>query len=169
MSTLAGHSVLHALQLKQRDRACSRSSDPKRFAPVPLNSWRNRFARPRVESRSSRVAIYDGHITPPDAANFRHTPAPLHRPSAAPKPPSARHRKPVGTGAREGTENIGAVLKSDKKGAGCTIRPGFSRFCGSQRRLTSSRTGMISVPIARSMNGALTRPSPCSPESDPRY
>src|SRR5690606_30597902 len=97
ISTLAGHSLLHALQLRHSERASFRSSLEKASAPTPAKSCLNIFALPRVTSRSSRVARYDGHMVPPLAMSLRHTPAPLQASKAISKPPSLRHLKTVST------------------------------------------------------------------------
>ena len=67
MSMPVGQSRAQPLQDRQRSSACSTagSSQPSTTSPSTI-SWSTR-ARPRVESFSSRVATYDGHITPPDA------------------------------------------------------------------------------------------------------
>ena len=65
ISTEAGHSLLHALHDRHNMSDSYSASSANPFGSrSPLNaSWSSR-ARPRVECISSRVAMYDGHITP---------------------------------------------------------------------------------------------------------
>src|SRR5262245_47025307 len=86
MSTLAGHSALHALHSRQR----SMTSYSRRLVKSEVGTWpestdRRALARPRVECSSSFVAMYEGHIVP--SIVLRQTPAPLHIPTDAAKPP----------------------------------------------------------------------------------
>ena len=64
MSTPAGQSTAQPLQDRHRSSDSSTSADdqPPVTSP-PLAISCNTLARPRVESFSSRVATYDGHIT----------------------------------------------------------------------------------------------------------
>src|SRR5262250_2460107 len=78
MLTLDGHSVVHALQLKQLLSAVSNSSDRKAspFASLRNSSTaRMALARPRVDMISSPVATKVGHIV---GAALRQPPQPLH-------------------------------------------------------------------------------------------
>src|SRR5258708_10313980 len=85
MSTPSGHSLLQALHSRQRSRiSWSRSSPSAARGSAAESAFTRAFARPRVESSSSRVAMYDGHMTP--VADFRHRPMFMHR-SAAPRIP----------------------------------------------------------------------------------
>src|ERR1700722_5044495 len=81
MSTDTGHSLLHALQLKQRS---SDSFTCSFFHPSgstsPCISSHSRWALPRVECNSSPVAMKLGHIVP--ASCFRHAPTPTQRSAA---------------------------------------------------------------------------------------
>ena len=91
MSTLLGHSFLHALQPRHRSRVFSVSGSSHAAEPSPpffiaaSTAVLMAFARPRGLCRSSSVARYEGHIVP--AAVLRQKPAPLHVSSAPPKPP----------------------------------------------------------------------------------
>src|SRR5260370_4710958 len=101
MSTLLGHSALHALHMRQRSstsytqrsrrpeggvlvrwRSAVSLSPPRHLTTSPPGSGapdrasRSAFARPRVLSFSSSVARKDGHMAPP--WSLRHTPEPLH-------------------------------------------------------------------------------------------
>src|SRR5260370_30817439 len=85
MSTPSGHSLLQALHSRQRSRiSWSRSSPSAARGSAAGSASTGGFARPGVESSSSRVAMYDGHMTP--VADFRHRPMFMHR-SAAPRIP----------------------------------------------------------------------------------
>src|SRR5260221_3906682 len=85
MSTPSGHSLLQALHSRQRSRiSWSRSSPSAARGSAAERAFTRAFARPRVEPSSSRVAMYDGHMTP--VADFRHRPMFMHR-SAAPRIP----------------------------------------------------------------------------------
>ena len=64
MSMPVGQSRAQPLQDRHRSSASSTAGSSKSRTPV-ATSWSTR-ARPRVESFSSRVATYDGHITPPE-------------------------------------------------------------------------------------------------------
>src|SRR5512145_3536637 len=89
MSTPEGHSALQPLQARQRSSAAAVASTlslskedrpwtmegPLSAVHGPRINARNKFALPRVECISSRVAWYEGHITP---VSFLHTPCPLH-------------------------------------------------------------------------------------------
>ncbi len=72
MSTPAGQSLEHALQLRHRS-STSRTSGARQpcvtSAPLAI-SWSTR-ARPLVESFSSRVARYDGHMKPSSGRGVR--------------------------------------------------------------------------------------------------
>src|SRR6478736_4585259 len=78
MLTLEGHSVVHALQLKQLLKAASNSLDCN---GSPASMFRNSraarmaLARPRVDIISSPVATKVGHIV---GASLRQPPQPLH-------------------------------------------------------------------------------------------
>ncbi len=89
MSTPAGQSVEHPLQDRQRSSASATSGDcHPDDTSEPFASSCSTRARPLVESFSSRVARYDGHITPPDAVlSARHFPTPTQRWTAVEKSP----------------------------------------------------------------------------------
>src|SRR6266571_2453275 len=85
-STPTGHSALHARHSRQRSSVSSTPSSPSpASASRPVIARRSVFARPRVTSFSSRVAMYDGHIVP--SSFLRQAPTPLHISTARPKPP----------------------------------------------------------------------------------
>ena len=164
ISTLAGHSLLHALQLRQSSNASFKSSEANPSGSFPSKTCRNTFARPRVESFSSFVAMYEGHIVPPDWAIFRQTPAPLQLSITPVIPPSLRQANTVsGSGSTYSGEN----LRSLSIGSGSTILPGLNTLNLSQMCFTSLRTGIISLPSTCSIKGARARPSPCSPDNEP--
>src|SRR5690625_801602 len=81
MSTPAGQSDEQALQERHRSSDSSTSvadQPPETRSPFAI-SCKTR-ARPRVESFSSRVAKYDGHMKPPAAdVSARHLPTPTQR------------------------------------------------------------------------------------------
>src|SRR5450756_1110716 len=97
MSTPAGQSLEHALQLRQRSSTSRSSGDRQSFTSVPLASSCSTRARPRVTSFSSPVAWYDGHMKPPSSeVSARHLPTPTQRCTALVKsPPSRANEKPV--------------------------------------------------------------------------
>ena len=65
MSTPVGQSEAQPLQARQRSSASPTAGSASPWTSSPSSaSWSTR-ERPRVESFSSRVARYDGHITPP--------------------------------------------------------------------------------------------------------
>src|SRR5229473_5331101 len=87
MSTPVGHSRLQPLQLTHKSRVSYISCE----ANAPAPSWpeiarRRVFARPRVRCCSSRVARYEGHMTP---SALRQAPLLLHISTAPPKPPDS--------------------------------------------------------------------------------
>ena len=88
MSTPVGQSDAQPLQARQRSSASARRGRRARCTSEPSSaSWSTR-ARPRVESFSSRVARYDGHITPL-VVGATHLPTPVQRCTASPsEPPS---------------------------------------------------------------------------------
>src|SRR4051794_38511158 len=88
MSTPVGHSWRQALQETQSFSVSIISSDASASGPsCPEMARRKVLARPRVTSFSSRVARYDGHITPP--SSFLQAPLLLHISTAPWKPPPA--------------------------------------------------------------------------------
>src|ERR1700722_15269474 len=96
MSTPAGHSDEQALQDRQKSSA-SRTSGARQppVTRLPLTISCRTLARPRVESRSSLVAWYDGHITRVvPAVLATHLPTPVQRCTAAAKSPSCGYARP---------------------------------------------------------------------------
>ena len=88
MSTPAGQSDEQPLQDRHRSSDSATSAAPKPRTSVPFASSCSTRARPRVESFSSLVARYDGHITPPAAVvSARHLPTPTQRCTAADRSP----------------------------------------------------------------------------------
>jgi len=90
MSTPAGQSAEQPLQDRHRSSASATAgaSQPETSEPLAISC--STRARPRVESFSSRVARYDGHITPPDpVVSARHLPTPVQRCTAAVKSPAS--------------------------------------------------------------------------------
>ena len=91
MSTPVGQSDEQPLQDRQRSRDSATSAAAKPCTSVPLASSCSTLARPRVESFSSRVARYDGHMTPPlPVVSARHLPTPTQRCTAADRSPPSR-------------------------------------------------------------------------------
>src|SRR5205085_1954552 len=78
MLTLEGHSVVHALQLRQLLNAASNSLDCN-GSPVSMvrisKAARMALARPRVDMISSPVTTKVGHMV---GASLRQPPQPLH-------------------------------------------------------------------------------------------
>ena len=130
----AGRAVADAQPLQDRQRSsasCTAGSARPCTSEPSSASWSTR-ARPRVESFSSRVARYDGHITPP-VVGATHLPTPVQRCTASPSdPPSCVSRSAVATVARGR-----AGRRSASSGAGSTSTPGLSRLSGSQIALTA--------------------------------
>ena len=89
MSIPVGQSDRQPLHDRHRSSAsCTSGERQPPVTVVPLTISCNTRARPRVESFSSRVARYDGHITPPVAAlSARHLPTPVQRCTAWVKSP----------------------------------------------------------------------------------
>ena len=89
MSTPAGHSDAQALHDRHRSSDSSTSGDRQPATRDPFASSCRILARPRVESFSSLVARYEGHMTPGTEV-ARHFPTPVHRCTASVKfPPSS--------------------------------------------------------------------------------
>src|SRR5512134_2778519 len=94
MSTLDGHSALHALHSRQRSMtSCKRLPVNSDLGTSPAITLRKALARPRVECSSSRVPMYDGHMVP--SSFLRHSPMPLHISTARAKPPCSLKSKVV--------------------------------------------------------------------------
>ena len=88
MSTPAGQSDEQPLQDKHRSSESATSAERKPLTRVPFATSCSTRERPRVESLSSRVARYDGHITPAVAVvSARHLPTPTHRCTATDRSP----------------------------------------------------------------------------------
>ena len=88
MSTPVGQSDAQPLQARQRSSASATAGSANPCTSDPSIASCSTRERPRVESFSSRVARYDGHITPlVDGAT--HLPTPVQRCTASPSlPPS---------------------------------------------------------------------------------
>ena len=87
---------------------CSRSLPRAACGSGVDSAYSRAFARPRVECSSSRVAMYDGHMTPVDS--LRHSPMFMQR-SAAPRiPPGASKRSRVTSAGRGGVRRIAQVV-----------------------------------------------------------
>ena len=160
-----GQSLAHPLQARQRSSASCTSGDPQSGLEVPLiSSWSTR-ALPRVESFSSLVARYDGHIRPPPVpGSARHLPTPVQRCTARAKSPaSSSYRSPsalvTGTTLR--------ARRASSRRAGATMMPGFSRLAGSKTAFTWDISSRAAGEYIRASSSLLARPSPCSPESEP--
>src|SRR5437588_7377846 len=96
MLTFEGHSVVHALQLRQLLSAKSKSLESSGSPPSPhlcSNAARIAFARPRVDMISSPVATKVGHMV---GASFRHPPQPLHCSRLATNDPSLAAKARLG-------------------------------------------------------------------------
>ena len=90
MSTPAGQSDEQPLHDRHRSSDSASSAERKSLTSVPFASSCSTRERPRVESFSSRVARYDGHITPPLAVvSARHLPTPTQRCTATDRSPSS--------------------------------------------------------------------------------
>ena len=91
MSTSAGQSFLQPLQARHRSSASRTSVDRQPAvtgeSACPSSISNSSRLRPRVEFSSSRVTMYDGHITPP--LPWRHLPTPTHRITARSNRPSS--------------------------------------------------------------------------------
>ena len=162
MSTPEGHSDLHALHSTQRSSASAiRSPVASSSGSAPLSTWRNRFARPRVECSSSRVTMNEGHIPP---VSFRHAPCPLHCSAARAIPPSTDQSNVVGMTL---FTVHGASRRLSSSAGVSTILPGLRRPFGSNARFTSRNASVRRGPNIRSVYTPRRMPSPCSPESEP--
>src|ERR1700728_4777670 len=96
MSTLVGHSLLHALHSKHKSNASKTAGSLNPVRPsCPVRARRKVLARPRVLCCSSRVAWYDGHMVP--LRFLRHSPTPAHSSVERTSPPSAEKSNVVGT------------------------------------------------------------------------
>ena len=112
--------------------SCRRSSPSAALGSGCDSASTSAFARPRVLCSSSRVAMYDGHITPVDP--LRQTPMFMHR-SAAPRMPpvAAKESRVDSAGAgRSATSRMFSVI-----GGALTIFPGFISASGSKSCFTS--------------------------------
>ena len=163
MSVPVGQSDAQPLHARHRSSASVTAGSRRPSTSEPSSaSWRIR-ARPRVLSFSSRVAAYDGHITP-GGEGATHAPTPVHRWTAAPKESSWVSRNAVRTGL---TGRAGR--RSTSTGAGSTSTPGFSRPVGSQIALTSANSASDCASYISGNSSERARPSPCSPDSEPPY
>ena len=160
MSTESGHSVLHALHSRQRSSTSWSPWSPN--APCGSgddSACTSACARPRVEWRSSRVAMNDGHIVRPASSDFRHAPILAHRFAAPRIPPTASNEKCVATGSARGSD--GSRRFSVMRGAS-TFLPGFKRPVGSNSCFSERIVSYSSSPKIRRLNSLRTSPSPCS-------
>ena len=96
------------------------------------NASTSALARPRVLCSSSRVAMYDGHITPVEP--LRQTPMFMHRSAAPRMPPVLANESRV-----ESSNTLGSATSRRLSviGGALTIFPGFISACGSKSRFTS--------------------------------
>ncbi len=121
MSTSSGHSRLHALHSRQRSRISCRRSSPSAACGSGCDSARTRaFARPRVAWSSSRVAMYDGHMTP--VSVLRQRPMFMQRSAAVRIPSGPSKRIVVGSGAARGSAGS---RRCSVIGPASTILPGL--------------------------------------------
>ena len=132
MSTLEGHSALHALH------STHRSSESKRRLPAsssggsaPAMIMRSIVARPRVECSSSRVAMKEGHMPP---SSFRQAPWLLQPSTWRAKPPSAEKSMYVGTSMFDVS---GEMRRFSRRVGVSMILPGFMVPSGSKAALSS--------------------------------
>src|SRR5450755_3309167 len=168
MSTPAGHSEEQALQDRHRSRA-SRTSGARQppVTRVPLTISCSTRARPRVESFSSLVAWYDGHITRVvPAVLATHLPTPEQRCTAAEKLaswPVPRDPAVAGPAVRYSW----AARTSASRGRGRTPTPGLSTPAGLKTSLTRPNRAIAAGEYITGSSSLRARPSPCSPDSDP--
>ena len=163
MSTPSGHSVVHALHIRHRSRiSCSRSPPSAVAGSGSLSAFTRALARPRVECSSSRVAMYDGHITPD--VLLRHSPMFMHRSAAARMPPTTSKSSCVLIGT---AGVMAASRRLSVIGAASTILPGFSVPAGSKSCFTSRIAAYRSAPKTSGLNSLRASPSPCSLEFVP--
>ncbi len=140
MSTPVGQSEAQPLQARQRSSAWWTSGDRQPSeTSEPFTISCSTRARPRVESFSSRVAAYEGHITPPAPVfEARHLPTPVHRCTACTiEPPSCTSRSVC-----RGSRNRAARRRSASTGRGSTSTPGLSSAPGSKRCLTPANSAI---------------------------
>ena len=160
-STWAGHSDAHALQPRQSSRASCSSSSARPPSRRPSRAARSRTARPRVEWRSSPSAWKLGHIAPPRA---RQAPLPLHASPARASPPSRAKLIAVRRGRRGGEASR---RRPSSSGSAATRTPGLRIRPGSRAAFRRANAAMASGGYMRGRSSLRSRPSPCSPESDP--
>ena len=136
MSTPVGQSRRQPLQARQRSSASSTSSASSPGSR-PLTASCSTRARPRVESFSSPVARYDGHITPPlPVLSATHLPTPVQRCTASTRPRSSRSR------SRTGPASVGAASRtSASSGAGTHEDAGVEEVVRVRERLDPSHQG----------------------------
>ncbi len=121
---------------------------PARRTSEPSSASCSTRARPRVESFSSRVARYDGHITPP-VAGPTHLPTPVQRCTASPsEPPSWVSRSAVRTGARPGRAQVGVDRRRIDEHAGVEQAVGVADRLdrGEQAQRLRRRTSAATAP-----------------------
>ena len=171
ISTPVGHSRLQALQDTQSFIVSAISSLANAAGPSwPDRARRRLFARPLVESRSSRVARKDGHITP--RSNLRHAPLLLHISTAPCRPPALPgHASQFNRVGKSSILYPGENRKSERSSifGALVILPGLKISCGSNICFTCRNRLAILVPNITSLNSERAMPSPCSPECEPPY
>ena len=141
------------LQDRQRSSASCTAGSASPSTSVPSSASCSTRARPRVESFSSRVAVYDGHITPPaPVLSARHLPTPVQRCTAVPsEPPSWTSRSAVRTGAPAARAEVGVQRR------GVDEHPGVEQVVGVADRLDRARTA-AATPRRTSAAAAPTAP-----------
>ena len=167
MSTPVGQSDAHPLHDRHRSsaRCTSGARHPRTSLPF-TSSWSTR-ARPRVESFSSRVARYDGHITPPvPRLSARHLPTPVQRWTASEKSPSSCR---YASASERRSGGAACTRRSASSGRGRTTMPGFSTSSGSSTPFTRAMTSRAAGEYMCGSSSPRARPSPCSPDSEPPY
>ena len=162
MSTPVGQSDAQPLQARQRSSASPTAGSASPPTSEPSSASCSTRDRPRVESFSSRVARYDGHITP-FVFGATHLPTPVQRCTALPKTPSSWTSFSPALIACRG--RVGR--RSASSGAGSTMLPGLSRLPGSQIALTAPKSAIDSSSYMIDSSSDRARPSPCSPDSEP--
>ena len=112
-------------------------------------------ARPRVESFSSRVAWYDGHITPRlPVLSARHLPTPEHLCTSAEK-------RSAGRPTSAASPQIGVDRPRIDQ------HSGIEQVVGVEGRLHLAEQGDRGGEYIAGNSADRARPSPCSPDIDP--
>ena len=163
MSTWAGHSAAQALHPRHSSRASCRPSSASPAGSRPSRAARRIAARPRVECRSSPSAWKLGHMLPDRA---RQAPLELHASPARARPPSVAKSRAVRRGRRGGDA---ARRSPASRGSGRVSTPGLSSRSGSSSSLRRPKAAIVSGGYIRGSSSPRTRPSPCSPDSEPPF